>query len=251
LLLRLCIAIELLLAAGTVAAQPGQVRVSGRVFDMSQSIPLQSVSVLSTLGTGTVTDSMGRYTIYVRETDSIWFSYLDKPTPKYPVRTITNIQNFEVSLHVNVTELRQVMVKPRNYKQDSIQNRIDYAKAFNFQKPGIGVSVTPGGAAGLDLDEFIHMFQFRRNKRMVAFRERLVREEQERFIDHRFNRGLVIRITQLRGDDLDTFMIQYKPDLFFTQTATDYEFQLYIKLSSEKYQRLKKAMSDLRKEGVE
>jgi hypothetical protein len=240
-----------MLAAGAAIGQSGQVRVSGRVFDMTQSIPLQSVSVMSTLGTGTTTDSMGRYTIYVRETDSIWFSYLEKPTPKYPIRTIANVQNFEVSLHVNVTELKQVMVKPRNYKLDSIQNRLDYAKAFNFEKPGIGVTITPGGPAGLDLDEFISIFQFRRNKRMAAFRDRLVREEQDRFIEHRFNRGLITRITQLRGDELDTFMVKYKPDLFFTQTATDYEFQLYIKLSFQKYERLKKIMSDLRKEGSE
>src|SRR5438105_3239336 len=165
-----------LIAAGGTAIS--QVQVKGKVFDMSQSVPLQAVSVMSTGGTGTVTDSLGRYMIVVHENDSIWFSYLGRPTPKYAVQSIANTQNFEVSLHVNVTELKQIMVKPRNYHLDSIANREEYAKAFNFKKPGIGVVNTPGGAIGMDLDQFIEMFQFRRNKRMVAFRQRLEREEK-------------------------------------------------------------------------
>jgi CarboxypepD_reg-like domain len=226
-----------------------QVKISGRVYDMSQSIPLPAVSVLSTGGTGTVTDSTGRYKIFVRETDSIWFSYLGKPTPKYPVSTIVNTQNFEVSLHVNVTELKQVTVKPPNYREDSVQNRLDYAKAFNFRKPGIGVTMDPGGPVGLDLDQFINMFQFRRNRRMANFRDQLIREEQDKFIEHRFSRALVIKITGMHGPDLDTFMVRYKPDLIFTEFATEYEFQSYIKESYQKYVRLQRILRELRKEG--
>jgi len=231
----------------TTGAAIGQIRVSGKVFDMSQSIPLPSVSVLSTGGTGTVTDSTGHYMIFVNENDSIWFSYLGKSTPKFSVKNISNIQNFEISLHVNVTELRQVTVKLPNYKLDSIENRLEYEKAFNFKKPGIGISTSPGGGVGMDLDEFIDMFHFQRNKRMLSFQERLIREEQEKFIEHRFSRPLVVKLTQLRGADLDTFMIRYRPPLLFTQQATDYEFQLYIKSNYEKYQRYKQSMGELDK----
>ena len=225
-----------------------QVQVKGKVFDMTQSVPLQAVTVMSTGGTGTMTDSLGRYTIMAKEKDSIWFSYLGKATPKYPITSIVNLQNFEVSLHVNVTTLKSVMVKPPNYHLDSIQNRRDYAKAFDFRKPGIGVVSTPGGAVGLDLDEFIEMFQFRRNKRMAQFRDRLIREEQEKFIEHRFSRALVIKLTGLHSPELDTFMRRYKPDLFFTQFATDYEFQSYIKGCYEKYVRLKQVLGELKKQ---
>ena len=237
----------LLLTAATETAI-GQVRVSGRVFDMSQSTPMQAVSVLSNSGAGTITDSAGRYTIVVPETDSIWFSYLGKPTPKYAVQSIRNFLNFEIALHVNITELKQVMVKPRNYKLDSIQNRLDYAKAFDFQKPGIGVATSPGGGVGLDINEFINIFRFRRTRNMVAFRERLEREEIDKFIDHRFSRALVIKLTKLRGTELDTFMVRYRPSLYLVQSATEYEFQLYIKQSYEKFHRLQLIMGELKKE---
>jgi hypothetical protein len=217
---------------------------------MTQQIPLVSVSVMSTGGTGTATDSLGRYSIYVRETDSIWFSYLGRGTPKYPVSSIPNQQNFEISLHVNVTELKPIMVRQRNYRVDSLQNREEYAKAFNYRKPGLGI-VTPNtqnAAVGVDLDQLIDVFNFRKNRRMVALRERLEKEEKDKYIEHRFSRALVIRLTQLRGAELDTFMTRYKPDLIFVESATDYELQSYIKKCFEKYTKLKEIMGELKKE---
>ena len=221
---------------------------------MSQRNPMQAVSVNSNSGAGTMTDSLGRYTLVVPETDSIWFSYLGKPTPKYAVQNIRNLQVFEVALHVNITELKQVMVKPPNYKLDSIQNRLDYAKAFNFEKPGISGSTLPvtSGTApagvGLDVNEFINMFRFRRNRNMLAFQERLLREEKDKFIDHRFSRALVIKLTKLKGPDLDTFMVRYRPPLYLVEQATEYEFQLYIKNSYEKFHKLQLIMGELKKD---
>jgi hypothetical protein len=237
----------ILLAHAMALAAVSQVKVTGKVYDMSKLRPLEAVSVLSTSGTGTISDSLGRYSLLTGENDSIWFSYLNKPTPKYAVKSIPNISAFEISLHVNTTELKEVRVMPPNYHLDSVQNRLDYAKAFNFQKPGIGsaLSIGPAGA-GLDLDEFINMFKFRRNRRMLAFQDRLVREEEERYIDHRFNRVLIIKLTQLRGAALDSFIANYRPSLEFTETSTDYEFQEYIKISFRRYQKYISLMNELK-----
>ena len=230
-----------------------QVKVSGKVYDVTQHKPLEAVSILSSSGGGTATDINGRYTIVVSEKDSIWFSYLGKPTPKFPVLTIVNIQNFEISLHVNISDLRQVIIMPRNYRVDSLQNRIDYATAFNFRRPNLEslTSISPSGGVGLDINEFIRMFQFRRNRRMEAFQDRLLREETEKYIDHRFNRALIIRITQLRGAELDTFISWYRPGVDFTEMSTDYEFQSYIKRCYLQYRRYKNLIGDARKEEEE
>ena len=230
----------------------GQVRVTGTVYDISKKIALEAVSVLTTSGHGTMTDKSGRYTITVRDTDSIWFSYLNKATPKYPVQSIQNLDNFEISLHVVITTLPEVRIMPRNYRRDSIQNRLDYSKAFDFQKPGVGTSISPDGGVGLDINEFINMFKFRRNRRMAAFQERLLREEEERYIDHRFNRALIIKLTQLRGAQLDTFIARYRPTIEFVDNSTDYEFQYYIKscfLHYQRMQRMEGALQFRREEG--
>jgi hypothetical protein len=230
----LCQLLFLFLVCRQAAAQ---VTLKGRVFDMSRTLPLPAVSVISSSGQGTVTDSTGSYSLLVNETDSIWFSYLNKPTPKFAVADINKFNGFDISLHVPVTELREVKIIPRSYKRDSIQNRIDYAKAFDFQKPGISLSNPSSGAfgVGLDLDAFINMFNFRKNRRMAHFQQRLIQEEQDKFIDHRFTKALVRKITRFSGTVQDDFMKVYRPSLEFTSTATDYEFAEYIKLAGQEY----------------
>jgi hypothetical protein len=237
----------LLLTIIGISETHAQVKVSGRVYDVSKFRPLEAVSVLTSRGYGTASDSLGHYSIIVSENDSIWFSYLNKPTPKFAVKAIGNKENFDVSLHVTASDLKEVKITPPNYRFDSLQNRLDNAKIFNFQKPGIGSSLdmTTGGV-GLDLDEFINMFKFRRNKRMMAFQKQLLQEEEDKYIDHRFSRALVIKLTQLHGEQLDTFMKVYRPTVEFVATATDYEFQDYIKKCFSHYQRYRAMMNQLK-----
>jgi hypothetical protein len=211
------------------------------VYDSSRNYPLEAVSVISTSGKGTITNSDGFYQIEVSEKDSIWFSYLGKPTVKFPLLKMTNPLEFDVSLHVNVPTLKEVKIKPRNYRLDSIQNRKDYAKIFNYEKPKLKV-VTPqyGVGAGFDLDEIINMFRFKRNRSMASFQQRLLLQEQDKFIDHRFNKALVRRLTLLTGVELDSFMLLYRPSFLFTKIAGEYEFQYYIK---QALYRFKKGLS--------
>lgn len=197
---------------------------------------MEAVTVLSTSGKGTVTNTEGFYEIEVSEKDSIWFSYLNKPTMKFPVINISNPMSFNISLQVNVPVMKEVKIKLKNYRQDSIQNRLDYAKIFNYEKPGLK-TVTPsyGGAAGFDLDEIINMFRFKRNRSIASFQKRLILEEQEAFVTHRFSKQLVRRLIPLTGDALDSFMRVYRPSYLFTRYAGDYDFQLYIKTAYNRY----------------
>jgi hypothetical protein len=220
-------------------AAMSQVTVKGNVFDMSKTAGLEAVSVLSSSGKGTITDANGRYSITVNEKDSIWFSYLNKPTMKFSVQTIIDFEHFDISLHVPSTVLKEVRVMPPDYKFDSIQNRKDYAKAFNFRKPGLSISSMPqgsgGAGVGLDLDELINVFRFKRTRSMLGFQRRLIAEEEDKAIDHRFTKAIVREITLLNGTELNTFMKLFRPDYEFTQTSTDYEFYDYIKRCYQKY----------------
>ena len=178
----------------------------------------------------TITDSLGNYQITVAEKDSIWFSYLGKPTPKYPVLKIADINQFDIALRLKSDVMQEVKIKTRSYRLDSIQNRKDYAKVFNFRRPNVAsmTSIGPTGA-GIDLDELIRVFQFRKNKSMEKFRERLEEQERQKYIDHRFNKALVKRLTNLDGETLNAFMLKYRPSYAFAITASEYDFQLYIK----------------------
>lgn len=218
-----------------------QYKVKGHVYDSSRTYPIELVTVQSTGGRLTMTDSTGFYSIDVAEKDSVWFSFLGKPTPKYPVLKIADVTQFDIALRLKSAVLKEVRIKTRNYKEDSVQNRKDYAKAFDFRRPSLGTmtSVTSSGV-GFDVQEIIRLFQFRKNRSMERFRERLEQEERDKFIDRRFNKSLVKRLTNIKKEEeLTDFMKKYRPTFEFTTGTSDYEFQFYIKIAYEEYKKTK------------
>jgi hypothetical protein len=235
--------IEFLLAAFFIllsTSVQAQYKVKGTVYDSSRIYPIESVTVLSSSGKGTVTDSMGRYQLDVSDRDSIWFSFLGKPTPRYPILKIADLSRFDIALRIKMNVMQEVRVRTHVYKEDSLQNRRDYAKAFDFKRPNISdmTSISSSGV-GIDLDEVIRVFQFRKNRSMEKFRERLQEQERQKFVDHKFNKPLVRRLTNLTEADLDKFMLQYRPTYEFALYSSEYDFQYYIKKSGEQYTRAK------------
>ncbi|MEO5891487.1 MAG: hypothetical protein ABIQ31_14640 [Ferruginibacter sp.] len=220
----------------------GQFTVSGTVYDSTRIIPVPDVLVKSGIGTQTVTDSTGHYEIVTNDRDSLTFIYHNKPTAKFAVKQIPKTESFDISLHVRVTEkfqtMKEVKVYTKNYRQDSIENRRYYNKIFTYEKPGVSSSINPGtGSVGMDLDEFINIFRFKRNKQLRKMQDRLLEQEQENYIKYRFNKIAVKRITRLEGADLDNFMALYKPDFEFTQTANTVDFYQYILTASYQFKR--------------
>lgn len=206
--------------------------IRGTVYDITQKIPLPGVSVLTTSGWGTQTDSLGNYSIRVNILDSVWFSYLGKATPRYPVKTIQNPAAFDLSIQISAIELPGVTIKRRNYRYDSLQNRREYDKIFNYRKPGLRVSTLspnyPYGGVGVDLDELINVFRFRRNRNMKFIQGWLIKEEQEKYIDYRYNHDFVHKLTALEGTELDRFMKYYRPEYEYVVMLNDAELGLYI-----------------------
>lgn len=219
-----------------------QLTVTGTVYDSTKTIPVRNVLVQSSSGTSVYTDTLGVYNIVTTDKDSLTFIYNNKPTAKFAVKQINDISSFDISLHVRVSErfrtMKEVRVFSKSYRQDSIANREQYAKIFKYQKPGISTSSSDySGATGLDLDEFINIFRFRRNKQLKYMQQRLMQEEQENYVKYRFNKVLVRRITRLEGSQLDTFMVQYQPDFQFTINATQVDFYQYILNASYQFRK--------------
>lgn len=211
------------------------ITVKGRVYDITAKIPLEAVTVFSTSGHNTFTDSLGFYQIQVGKKDSIWFSLLNKTTQKYPVDTIYNTDNFDIAIALQANNLPPVTVRNRSYRLDSIQNRLDYAKVFNYKKPGIRLSpsnayntATGGIGVGIDLEELINIFRFKRNKSILKLQERLIKEEQDKYVDKRFSKLMVRRLTNLISPGLENFMNKYRPSYFMVLALNDLELGYYV-----------------------
>jgi hypothetical protein len=216
------------------------ITIRGTVYDISARRPIEAVAVLSNSGRSAYTDSAGRYLITVLQHDSIWFSLIGKSTRKYAVDTIANTDNFNVMIHIYVSELPEVKVRNSYYKYDSLMNRRDYAKIFNYKKPGISLSkdpgYNPGGlTVGFDLDAIINMFRTKYNRSILTLQQRLIEQEHEKYVNHRFSKQFVRKITQLQSPELDSFMKRYRPEYDVVTTLNDLELGYYIQQCFEQY----------------
>jgi hypothetical protein len=234
LLLRLSTKIILLGLCCQIVANKLQAQfvLSGTVFDSSKINYVPHVMVVSGGGGFTQTDSMGRYSITVADNDSVTFIFRNKSTQKFAVKTVADPSHFDISLRINYkgkySTLKEVVVFTKSYREDSIANRETYAKIYNYQKPTLRTSVSPTGGVGADVNEIINIFRFKRNKRLKAFQLRLEAEEQEKYIDYRFNKKQVKRLTHLEGTQLDLFMIRYRPTYDFVTMADELAFNQYV-----------------------
>jgi len=164
---------------------------------------------------------------------------MGKNTNFFPVNNYNNPAGFDIALQIKIQDkyrtLKEVVIIGKSYKEDSIANRDNYKKVFDFGGGGLQLSDGGGtGVPGLDLGSVIDAFRFRRNKSMRILQNRLIEEEQQKFIDHRFTKKLVQQITKLEGHELERFMNAYRPDYYFTAYTSDIQFHTYI-LEASKY----------------
>jgi len=224
---RLHILAILLLFSGTVTY--GQVHVQGTVYERTGRVGVVGVSVRSTSGAGTVTDSAGHYSLRLPYTDSIYFSYLGKATQKFPINEIPWKYAFDIKMHMDIHVLPTVEVRERSYHADSIATRDEYRKIFEFSPDYL---TSGNGGAGVNLDA---LFSLRKIKQMKVFQRRLEAYEQEKYVSYRFNRYLVEKITGLKSPELDTFMEQYRPSFEMLMSfENDYDYYRYI-LTTSRY----------------
>jgi len=212
------------------------------VVDISKQNYVPYVRVESTGGIFAITDTLGQYNILVNEYDSLSFVYNNKSTQKFAVRSITNPAQFDISLRVPVQSrysvLKEVIVYSKTYREDSLENRMAYSDVFNYQKPGLSTDVGPGGVVGADVNELINIFRFRRNKSMKAFQKRLELQEQEKYVNYRFNAQHIRRTTGITGEALDSFMKWYRPAYDFTANSSEIAFNQYILNASYQFRKI-------------
>lgn len=220
-----------------------QIMVSGMVMDSSRQFILPAVKVAATNGMLSYTDSSGKYTIAVSSNDSIQFTYRGKSTIWYPVREMKNTRAFDIALQVGLSDgyktLREVIVIQKSYRQDSMENRMKYQKIFDANTGQVGVTTGGSmyGGAGLDPNDIINLFRFRRNRSLKVLQNRLIEEEQEKFIDYRFNKDLVRQITGFTGSNLERFMKIWRPYYEWVVITTELEFHTWILEASRAYTR--------------
>ncbi len=240
--MRIILLLNFLLVSILPAA--AQITVKGQVFDISKINPVENVKVYLNGNLVGFTDSLGRYQVPLHISDSFYFEYQEKPTQKFTLSQATNPSKMDISLRISIpskyTSLKEVTVYAKSYRQDSMENRKEYADIFDYQKPGFSTNIGPDGTAGADINELINIFRFKRNKRLKKFQQRLEITEQEKYINFKFNKLLIKRTINLESPLLDTFMLWYRPTYEFVAAASDVQLAQYILLAFEQFKKIVK-----------
>jgi hypothetical protein len=88
---------------------------------------------------------------------------------------------------------------------------------------------------GFDLDEIINMFRVKRNRNLLFLQKRLISQEQEKYVQYRFTKRFVIKLTRLEGEELDRFMDFCKPSYEVLGLLNDLELGYYIQKKFEEF----------------
>lgn len=218
-------------------------KITGIVTDKTTGEPVRGAMV--NLGNSkTFTNSLGEFELKVlsyRDTLKIvHFAYITYSKAISPVLIALHIQ-----LEPAVIKLKEVRVhsdRERSFKEDSVNNRLEYAKQFNYKAPKVidAFSDNPNKQPGelISLNPLLLIAALtKKSTPEYQFNKLLLSDEKETFVDRKFNRGIVSQLTGMKGDTLSEFLTRYRPSYGFVKKASDYEMINYIKDSYKQFKK--------------
>ncbi|WP_158825360.1 hypothetical protein [Mucilaginibacter lacusdianchii] len=171
-------------------------------------------------------DNLGFFSILANVGDTLLFTKTGYADQKI---AITSTQDLIVRMMTN-TELGPVVIRGTTKKQE-MQETMDIYRSkgiyFNGKPPALAAVASP-------ITGLYELFgkgpgQARR------FSNYMQKESKEIEIDKRYNKALVKRITELPDEDVDKFMLAYRPAYDDLKKWTDYDLIVFIKKSAASY----------------
>ena len=211
-----------------------QLIVKGKIYDAETDSVIVAVNVYN-LNTKQSARSgiAGNYAIAAAEGERLVFSIAGfKPDTVTVMYDMLLIQ-YDVTLRKQIVTLKNVTVTS-SYQADSLMRRNYYSHIYEKQ-PGITGRNTPSNGFGISLSPFSYFSHQAKQKRQL--KKKLIRQEEEDFIDRCFPVEWVAKLTSLRGDSLSRFMALYRPSYSFCRKNNREKMLLYI---NEKFKEFKK-----------
>jgi hypothetical protein len=173
-------------------------------------------------------DMGGNFKIVGAVGDTIVFSFSEYRPDTVLVMEDMLIDRYDVFLSPKVTQLATVTIADVNtYALDSMQRRRDYESFYeDHSSTSLLAHQTPTDGVGLTFSPI--SFLSRKEKRKRALGKRLERDEKQFYINYKFPRNYVAKLTSLTGDSLQLFMVRYRPSYAFCRNASSEDMLIYI-----------------------
>ncbi|WP_437920551.1 hypothetical protein [Sphingobacterium sp. LRF_L2] len=211
---------------GAIAQTGG---VSGIVVEKGGSTRLGEVNVTNIrTKRRTQTNTFGVFIIEASVGDSLSFS----KTGYGPIKTVLyTSEDILIEMQAGLT-LETVVISRRSKEAELRDFMDDYAKkgVYNGGKNSVGTYI------GSPATALYNLFG-REAKNAKRFSKVMDRELEETKVDRVFNKSSVGALTNLSGDDLQSFMDLYRPSAALVERWGQYDFMNYVKTSFESWEK--------------
>jgi len=211
-----------------------QATVKGKIYEAETDSAISAANIYNlTTKLSVRSDANGNYSIAATEGEQLVFSMVGfKPDTVIVSYSMLLIQH-DVTLYKQVVTLKPVTVTS-NYQADSLARRNYYSHMYE-KLPGVTGRNTPSHGFGVVLSPLSYFSREARQKRQL--KKRLVKEEQEYYVDRSFPIQWVEKVTQLHGDSLYRFMYRYRPSYSFCRKTSREQMLLYINEKLKEFKR--------------
>jgi hypothetical protein len=208
---------------------------TGKVFKKNSTEALVSVSIHNISAQRyDLSEESGSYRIQVVPGDHVSFSSVGYMADTVTVTAAMLTGDFPVYLDVRAQTLKAVRVGEfSNYQLDSMDRRKEYAWVYDHGNTPRMEHERKGDGVGVTLNIFRNASA--KEKQRERLEKRLAKEEEEYYIDSRYNKDLVTKITRLKGDSLQQFMTKYRPSFDYCRRAANVDILVYINDSYKQY----------------
>ncbi|MDP4263562.1 MAG: hypothetical protein Q8941_13630 [Bacteroidota bacterium] len=213
-------ALALILLLNVCSFLYGQQKVNGKIYSITDSVIPVAAVFNKNLKLPVYSGKDGSYSILAAEGDTLIFSAVGFAPDTITVRFHMLLTPFDVTLQRRIITLETVKLTS-SYREDSLKRRGYYSEIYKTQTP-----YRPDNGFGISFSPISSMSKEARQKRTL--KQRLLKEEQDDYIDRSFPVEWVSQLTGLKGDSLSLFMYRYRPSYDFCRKSDRQGMLLYI-----------------------
>ena len=208
---------------------------TGKVLKKASQETLSSVSVYNQMQKRhNLSDEKGNYRIIVQPGDIVIFSCVGYHADTVAVTEKMLGAEFPILLDLRPVALEAVTVGSlSNYQMDSLERRQVYSWIYEQQPQPVVEPQRQGDGVGVELNIIPHGSSEVRQR--LKLKKRILKEEEQYYVNYRFPAEYISRLTHLEGDSLQQFMARYRPTYDFCRKAANVDILVYINDSFKKF----------------
>ena len=209
---------------------------TGKIYKKNSTETLLSVSIHNiTANRYDLSDEDGSFHIQAMPGDHIAFSSVGYRADTITVTASLLTAACPIYLDIRPQELQAVRVgQYSNYQLDSMDRRKEYAWVYDHDNtPRFARDRQGSDGVGITMNIFRNSSSAA--KQRIHLEKRLEKEEEDYYVDSRYNKDYVAKITHLKGDSLKEFMRRYRPSYDYCRKAATVDILVYISDSYKQY----------------